>query len=435
MLIETQVANTGAQDGHPSDCLSSGRITRNTVALFVSASIVALANLLITLTIGRTLGALVLGIYAFSAATARIVYAISDLGIGTHLKRTIARNPTLAPSHTNLFITFRILIMPLAVVVVAGSGVAMGYSHMGVIFTIAAAFGLNEVGKIHEALFIARLRVYLVFLTRMVYATSLISGCLLWYYLGGDFLGICQVIFVAWFLNLICNWVSGRISEGFWPYPSWNTKLFLQNIIHSIPIGASTVLAIATVRCPVLFLSWFRGPEETGQYAAVEMFVFATTMMQTAVSNVSYPVLSRSFGTIPNLYRQTFIRSNITLLSCGLAFAICFTFWGGDIVRFVFPHKDYSGLDTVACILGWATPLLLLIHHNIFVFAASHQERVNTLLMCFGLAMVVTFEWILVPHWGLIGAALGVSLGRLLGLAAILGVMLARGINYGRARV
>ena len=73
----------------------------------------------------------------------------------------------------------------------------------------------------------------------------------------------------------------------------------------------------------------------------------------------------------------------------------------------------------VISITAWSVPGLLLVHHNILVFAAANRERLNLVLMASLFGIIALLQLVLVPIYGVTGAAVGTVLARFLGLALV----------------
>ncbi|HET9624035.1 MAG TPA: hypothetical protein VFP84_21835, partial [Kofleriaceae bacterium] len=80
----------------------------------------AAANLLLSVVVGRRLGAAALGHFALAVAVARVCYAASDLGIATHLTRLVSRDRARAGAETARCVVLRAAIVPLALAIAVG---------------------------------------------------------------------------------------------------------------------------------------------------------------------------------------------------------------------------------------------------------------------------------------------------------------------------
>ena len=394
----------------------------------------AMVTLILAVGIGRSLGAAALGMYAFAVAASRVFYSGADLGIGSHLKRVLARDPSLARKHISVFVTFRLTVIPLAVVCLVAVGVALGMRDVLPIALIAVSNGLLAVYAIHEAFFIVHGKARLVTIAAVVYSLGLVTSGLIWFVCGGSLPQLCGVLVAATALKVFVAWAFARVYARFWPSPDMDLRFVALALKRSIPIGLSVLQAIATLKLPVLILTAYATSRDVGAYAGAEMLVVAATIIQPAVSSVALPRLSRAFGDSPAWFRQMFWWSNGFLLLYGLGFSTIFFFWGGELVSFVFPARDFSQLGGVVGVLAWSVPLILLTHHNIHVFAAANQEKATAGTMLVGLVAVAALVTFLCARMGIEGAAWGVLAGRAVGFTFGVLVCFAKGIYRGHQR-
>jgi O-antigen/teichoic acid export membrane protein len=121
----------------------------------------------------------------------------------------------------------------------------------------------------------------------------------------------------------------------------------------------------------------------------------------------------------PAEFRALFWRSNLALAGVGLAIGVFLVVFGSSLIAFVFPGKDFARVSSLIPIVGWSTPVLLLVHHNILVFAAADSERRNLRFMVIWLILIAGMQLALVPQYGLVGAGWALLIGRFLGLGAL----------------
>ena len=191
------------------------------------------------------------------------------------------------------------------------------------------------------------------------------------------------------------------------------------------------LLGIAALRAPILTLGEFGTSADVGAFSAVDMFVTAAAIMQAAVSSATYPKLAESFRKDPKRFRRLFWASNLALALVGLFTAGFLSLFGVKIIATIFAGKGFQGTAGLIRVIAWSSPCLLLAHHNIMVFAAADNERRNLRLMAAWFIVIAGCQLALVPTYGLLGAAWGVLLGRMIGVgvlvAAIAGTRLHRG--------
>ena len=399
--------------------------------LTIAYGISAVSNFLLTVLVGRFLGAAALGTFALGTSVARIFYASTELGIAPHLTRAVSRDRAASSALISLFGSLRLALMPVAVVVAALIGVSLGHGGVAAFCVIAVAQGLISLQAIYEAVVLAHERPLSAGLLNMSGSLCVVIGCAVWFALGASLLG-----FVALYAG------SLGVAVASWLY--WaRTRLHVRvrwrlsitelrcELAKSWPIGLSFLLGIAALRAPVLVLGAFGSTADVGAFAAVDMFVTAAAILQTAGTNASFPRLASSYRARPAEFRALFWRSNLALAGIGLAIGVFLVVFGSSLIAFVFPGKDFARMTSLIPIVGWSTPVLLLVHHNILVFAAADSERSNVRFMVIWLILIAGPQLALVPFYGLIGAAWALLIGRALGLGALAVSLGTAGVHRG----
>jgi O-antigen/teichoic acid export membrane protein len=389
------------------------------------------ANLLPSLLIGRSLGASALGAFALALALARIFFAASDLGGTAQLTRSVSRDPSTAPEALSLWWSFRLLLIPLACAFVFFAGDAAHRDSPGLFAYVSLAQGAVSLQLLYEALFLASgLRREVALLTTCNSAATAVA-CVAWWRSHGalDWFGIAYLAAAATGLSV---WiVAARSRLHIAPRAHLERRALRDGLRSSWPIGISALLAIAALRAPIVVLGTLRSSSEVGMLSAADMFVTAAAIVQTAVTNATYPTLAATFRKDARRFRELFWYSNLALAACGIVIAVGLALFGARCATFLFPSRDFTGLDELLPVVGWSTPALFLVHHNIMIFAAADHERSNLRLMSGWFAVIVTFQLALVPSFGAIGAAWGVLMGRLLGLCGLAVAVRALAIHRG----
>jgi O-antigen/teichoic acid export membrane protein len=162
-----------------------------------------------------------------------------------------------------------------------------------------------------------------------------------------------------------------------------------------------------------------------GCYAAAELFLTATGILQQGVSSATFPALSASFVHDRARFRRLFFFSTAALAVVGILLAAGLSLFGTPIVLMLFPGRDFSALGALLPIMSWSVPFLLIAHHCVFVFAAADKQRRFVGLMLWWFFAVASAELLLIPLIGIRGAAWGLLIGRAVG-GLILALSLAR---------
>jgi O-antigen/teichoic acid export membrane protein len=391
----------------------------------------SITSFLLTVTVGRSLGAAALGTFTLAVATARIFYAASDLGVATHMTRAVSRDRKRARELTSRFLTFRMLLVPLAIVVAVIVAEAYGVPNMLLFGLVAVAQGVVSLQALYEALMLAHDRQAVVALLTIATSTCVMTGCAICYALHAK-LTLFAATYVATSALGLTAWVlwAGRWLQA-WPKLHLDTEALAAELKQSWQIGLSVLLGIAALRIPILVLGTFGTKGDIGTFSAADTFVIAVGIAQIAVTNTTFPRLSACFRTDPPRFRQIFWLSNAAIALLGIVGGMILVLLGPRIVAMVFPGRDFDQIRELLPILGASTPALLLVHHNIILFAASDHEATNLRLMTVWFALIAASQLALVPAHGLLGAAWGLLLARSVGLVGLTFAILAAGVHRG----
>jgi O-antigen/teichoic acid export membrane protein len=297
---------------------------------------------------------------------------------------------------------------------------------------VALALGLVTIQGIYEAVLLALAQRRLVAILTAASSAVVMAACGVWWLAGEQLVALAGGYAAAVLLGVV---VWARHSRGHAPL-AITLKIDLASTARELrtcwPIGASAALAIAALRAPVLVLGALAQPRDVGTFVAIDTFVTAAGILQAAVTNTSFARLAASFRTDRAAFRSILWRSNAVLAAVGIATALVITLWGGRLASTLFSGRDFDRVGDIAPIIAWSAPALLLVHHNIYVFAAADSERANLALMLVWFAALVGAQLLLVPAYGITGAAWGLLIGRGVGLVALVALLVR---FTGRARL
>jgi O-antigen/teichoic acid export membrane protein len=149
------------------------------------------------------------------------------------------------------------------------------------------------------------------------------------------------------------------------------------------------------------------------------------------VSSATFPSLAASYGTDPARFRRLFVMSNVALGLLGVAIAVFLAFAGAPLIAYVFPGKDFTQVGELMPIVAWSTPALLLVHHNVYMFAAANKEDANLRVMGLWFVIITVLQLAIVPSHGVVGAAWALLLARTIGLCLLAVAVVMGGTHRG----
>jgi len=163
------------------------------------------------------------------------------------------------------------------------------------------------------------------------------------------------------------------------------------------------IFNIVFLRVNVIILSKMCGDREVGLYNAAFQLTFFFMLISRSLWEAVYPVLSRTFVSNRERFRQYTERSSEFLTSLSLPLAILFIFLA-EAILLVY-KSDFVAAAPVLRILGWL--LVLMSFERIFggVLLAGGQQKLNLVITIFNTISLLIISVLLIQRQGLMGAA------------------------------
>lgn len=391
-------------------------LEKSAAVLLVAYGLLAISNYALTLTVGRYLGAAALGTFVLANAWSRIFYSATELGASAHTVREISRAASRARSLGDLFVGLRIALLPCGVALLVGIATVYSSRNVSVFALVGTAVGCGSLYLVFEAILLGFGQKHTAALATIVSALILLGGCTAWRVSESDINGFATMYLIASLLSLLvcASFVWYRLNIP--TRPVFRFHLLTNELKTSWRIGMSSLLSMAALRTPVLVLSIFADHDQVGAFAAMDMFVTASTIIQTAVTNASFVDLSAEYQRDLVQFRRILRRSNIVLVAAGIATSLFLIAFGEAIMRWFFPEHSYMVAARLLPLAGISAPCLMLLQHHIMVFASANREAAHLRLMLMVLATIAFFQFALVPHYGLVGATWGMLAARVVAL-------------------
>lgn len=194
-------------------------------------------------------------------------------------------------------------------------------------------------------------------------------------------------------------------------------------VLLALPLGFVEMLASFNLNAPRYSVEHFIGIDELGLYSGMAYFMVAGVTVIYACGQSFLPRLAILFAEnniveFRYLYRKLFL----LILIVGIAGILGAYFWGDLLLR-LFYSQEFSGYRNVFTLIMFSAAISFLATGAWFVLTAMRRFKVQILLFGFSLSVNIILCVILIPVYGLDGAALAFAAGEavrfLFGLALI----------------
>jgi len=392
-------------------------VAKNTIWLTVSQFGGRLIRAVIVIYAARILGAAEWGVFSYAVGLAAILTIFTDLGIGAILTREASRIGEGERKSRLIGTAFFIKLALLAA---------------GIIIIIAGAPYLTSISEVRHLL--PWVALILAFDTLREFGFSLIRALEKMEWEAGLFLFTNAMIVIA---GIVALKISGTVAAFTIAYAigtgagmvatfyflrtrlskifsHFDAKLVRPIITSAWPFAVSAVLGGLMINTDILIIGFFGTAEAVGFYSAAQRPILLAYLLPAIFAASTFPAFSRFANGEPKKMRALFERT------VGVAFLIGFPLvLGGiilapDLINLVFGEAYRAAIAPFQVLL-----LTLLVNFPSVILTNAlfaHNRQKNLLLFAAigGLGNVL-FDILLIPQFGILGAAWATLFAQILG--------------------
>ncbi|MCB0873468.1 MAG: oligosaccharide flippase family protein [Thermoleophilia bacterium] len=422
------VARRGAVASDPPAPGNLQPVARNFVLMASSTMATRVLTFTLGLVLARHLGAGDYGLYALGAAVAVVISAVTSVGLDPYVTREVARDR--AGLHRNLR---RLLAARFSLTAVALGGLAAW--ALATRDTVAWAVMLSYVAFALDELALAGYA-YLQGLERMGFQAVTVLTTQALRTAGGIALAV-----VTEDLLLVLGWlaVTGlvgvtataiRLRRIPRPGPAVGPQPPFTAVMGSCGAMMLVVLFNAVIlRADSVIIGIFDGARDVGLYTAAYALVAAVQILPWIASVVVYPVFARAFASDHRLLRTAWTDAVGAVLLMTVPAAVLAVLLGTRVIEAVY-GAEFSRSGQVLGILMWWIPLAGIAALGTALLRSAGRERANATIIGVGAVGNVAANLLVVPRFGMVGAAWVTVMAELCMVSATL-IVVFRGLHLG----
>ena len=403
-------------------------VAKNTFWISFGEIVGRLVRAAIVIYAARILGAAGWGAFSYVISLAGLFTIFSDIGISAILTREAVKNEALRPKYfsTTFFIKLILLVISLGLIIFVAPYFTKIEEAKRLLPIIAFVIFFDSLrgfgGSFNNALEKMEINAGITIFTNLAVASlgiaflliSPTSYSLAIAYVIGSGAGFLSIFIVLrkYFKNLLSNFsreLVAPIIKSAWPFA-------LLGLLGGIMINTDTIM-----------LGWFRSAAEVGFYSAaqrpIQFFYIFPAILATSI----FPNLARWAKLDDKKLRLLLERSSVLILSLALPLSLGGIILGPEIVNLLYGAPYY------ASILAFQILMLTLLTNfpstiiGNAIFAYDQQKQFIG-FVALGTLGNVFFNILLIPRFGIYGAAAATILAQLLAVGFIWSKM--KKINY-----
>jgi O-antigen/teichoic acid export membrane protein len=356
--------------------------------------------------LARFLGEEDFGRYSLAYSVGAILVILVDPGLNQLTIREISRNPARTSVLGNAVLTLKIgaslIVLGLIFLIVPW---VPGWGEMrDVVFLMTLSLVGLAFLEFFSALFNAYERMQME--TGILGFTKLgvVSGAILALSLGADLKTLLIAVAGLHLAGVFFGYRTTR-SRITPLVPRWDTTLFRNTLAEAFPMVLTTVFIVILYRIDVVMLSLFSVREGSiGFYAAsvkiMDVLMACSVIFMAAI----FPVLSRTLLTAVDPFLRYFWQGFGILAALALVLMGTIALLSDPVIRLIY-GEAFQEAGRVLRVLLLALPFSFLRHFLLNVLVVFNLQRKNAWATGFAAFGNIALNLVLIPLWGVYGAA------------------------------
>jgi O-antigen/teichoic acid export membrane protein len=398
-------------------------ISRNVFYVYFSQVVRKLANLVFVAVAARLLGAQGYGAFLLVTTMVLAVTAFANFGLRPLIVRMISREPDRTDQLVGNVLVVRSALAVLAyAVLVAFVHVADYDSELRVLTAIGGvAILFNVLQDSLEAVMTGHQRMMLLggisvvaaLITTSVEVAVLASG------LGLRWLFAASVAVQALVTMMMAETIRRRIARF---GPHLEPAVVKPLLVACLPFLLAFVLGFMDTKVDVLMLSLVKGPVEPrlaiGYYGPAHTILMGLMLLPRSLNQVLVPVVSQQIYEDQSAVRDMIEKATkFVVLSVSFPAILLSSLFASEIVALLF-GSQYGPSAPALTILGWAYGFYALNLPSHSVLGSTKEMRIFLPVLAGSFALNVALNFLLIPRYSYLGAAMGSTVVLALGFCA-----------------
>ena len=394
--------------------ITARRLVKNSVWLFFGEALSKLTTLGIQIIAARYLGKEGFGIFGFAFIFTGVVLDFIDNGLKVFLTRVISRKPELVGTYLHNIFALKLILTFFSVLLflVTVTLMSLDSETLTVVAIIGFALVINGYTEMYLGVFRA--------LEKMPLVSKLMVFQRILFFAFGLFVlvsGYSVVAFSNAFLisSIISLFLAHRQLKR--PKSSWKKDLdsdMIRRIFQdSLPVCGVVFFTYIYFCIDSVLLFLIIGKSETGLYYAAFKLIESLALLLASVRGALFPILSQTYSKNDNRFKRLLTEGTRYLLLIGIPVSAGTVILAPQLINILYgPLYEITGLVLQIMVVPF---FLLVLNEFIAYFLLSADKTRSVLGIVIAAAIFnLVCNLLVIPRWGLIGAAITAGLTELL---------------------
>jgi O-antigen/teichoic acid export membrane protein len=357
--------------------------------------------------VARYLGAVKYGELQFAFSFCALFGAALSMGFPGLMIREVARDKSKIKKYAENIFLIKVI---LAFASFAALSLFAVFMHkpvelrMLVVLAMVYVILLSFIDFLHS-IFLTFDKLFLRTVSRIVAAIFLLGFAFYAIFRQGGVTSIMLAYVVSAGITLIVTLIMAQMSiTKFFVEMDW--KFWKEMSVKMLPFALFIVIFTVYNRIDMVMLSFMKGEESVGIYAAAFNMYAALQTIPMFVVYAVYPTLSRCFAhdrrQLKILYKQYFW----IVLGVGSLAGLFLAVFGKFIVSLLF-GEGFAASGTIVQYFGISFAFSSLLLYYTFFYASINEQKIFLQVLMLGVLLGVVLNYLFIPGLGYVGAVIG----------------------------
>ncbi len=389
-------------------------VTKNTFWLSFGEIMGRVLRLFIVVYAARVLGAAGWGAFSYLTSLAAILTVFSDVGLSSVVIREVTKNPQLKDKYFSSAFLFKFILTVLSflIIVFLAPHITNIQVSRTLVYLVGFLFIFDSLRRFGASLFRAMERMELEALVNIItQAIIVVAGFIaLLMITSPESLAAAYAIGAGAGLLVTMYILRQDIGNLF---SSFDKKLLKPIMSAAWPLSLAAIFGVLIVNIDTVIIGWFRSAAEVGFYAAAQKPIAFLYLLPALATGAFFPVLARLANKDNERFRYVLEKGLGLVLLFAIPIAIGIFLTAPEIVKLFYgsAYAPSAGpLKILALTLLAVFPVGMIINA---IFAYNRQSELVP-LWATGLLIDIGLSLLLIPRWGITGAAWAVFITQLI---------------------
>lgn len=380
-------------------------LTKNTFWLSFGEIAGRILRLFIVVYAARVLGTAGWGAFSYLTSLAAVLTVFSDVGLSSVVIREAAKQPKRKDNYFSTAFSLKsfLTVLGFLIIIFIAPLVTKIAISKTLIYLVGALFIFDSLRRFGSSLFRAIDRMELEALVNIITQAVIVIA------------GFIALIIVASPESLAAAYAIGAgvglivtiyiLREDIKKIISSFDKKLLKPILGAAwPLSLAAIFGVLIVNIDTVIIGWFRSAEEVGLYAAAQKPIAFLYLLPALVTGAFFPVLARLANRNDERFRHVLEKGLSLVFLLAIPIAVGLVLTAPEIIN-LFYGSEYAPSATPLRIL--ALTLLVVFPVGMIINAIFAYNRQSELVPYWsaGLLIDIGLSLLLIPRWGITGAA------------------------------